>query len=603
MGEYSPHFRSKMLAVDTVLQGRYRIVGQLGQGGMGAVYKAVDERLNKIVAVKEVVFESETAAADKSQREQLEKAFQREANSLVKARHKAVPDITDFFSERESRFLVMEYVDGDDLAKMLEKRGEPFSFEEVSPWIDQLLEALEYLHNLNPPILHRDVKPQNLKLDQWQKIKLLDFGIARNADKDSTLSQHTFLAATLNYAPLEQVLRAIAPVFREFILLKHRDKAEKFLDQDTDARCDVFGVGATFYHLLTNQVPADVTKRALGIWEMGTDELIDPSEINPEIPPAVSAWLMKAMAFEREDRFTSASEMKEALQKITVEGQRLPSMIGLKEARQDETITRDRPLTDAKTERLIVPKKTEGEISSPDKDSGATGSAAIIGATAAIAPGVGALTDFNTDFSVQPTSSNLTDPSFVNENVPINQAETQNEKITSPTPKRSTTNTRKYILALAIGGILLFAVSGIGLYAVASLMGNAPPKENNTTSGNTNTSQTPETTPSLDEKVISAEGGRETNSETNANTVVKETQKTPAPVAQPTVSTTPKVTPEQTPPSTPPVRPPPVNKTPNPQNAPRYVLCYVRSRDGTVNKIQKNNCNECPARTACELIY
>jgi hypothetical protein len=244
-------------------------------------------------------------------------------------------------------------------------------------------------------------------------------------------------------------------------------------------------------------------------------------------------------------------------------------------------------LTDAKTERLIVPKKTEGEISSPDKDSGATGSAAIIGATAAIAPGVGALTDFNTDFSVQPTSSNLTDPSFANENVPINQAETQNEKITSPIPKRSTTNTRKYILALAIGGIFTIRRQRHRTIRRRFLMGNAPPKENNTTSRNTNLSQTPETTPSLDEKVISAEGGRETNSETNTNTVVKETQKTPAPVAQPTVSTTPKATPEQTPPSTPPVRPPPVNKTPNPQNAPRYVLCYVRSRDGTVNKIQK----------------
>src|SRR5687768_12807466 len=143
-----------MLAIDTVLQSRYRIVNQLGQGGMGAVYKAVDEMLNKTVAIKEVDFESETAA-NEHQRDLLQKAFQREANSLVKARHKAVPDITDFFSERESRFLVMEYIEGDDLAKMLEKRGKPFSFEEASPWIDQLLQALEYLHNLMPPILHR----------------------------------------------------------------------------------------------------------------------------------------------------------------------------------------------------------------------------------------------------------------------------------------------------------------------------------------------------------------------------------------------------------------------------------------------------------------
>jgi serine/threonine protein kinase len=337
-----------MLVIDTVLQGRYRIVHQLGQGGMGAVYKAIDERLNKTVAIKEVVFEFETAA-DEHQRDLLQKAFQREANSLVKAKHQNVPDITDFFSEQESRFLVMEYIEGDDLAKMLQKRGKPFSVDVVSPWIDQLLEALEYLHNLNPPILHRDVKPQNLKLNEWQKIKLLDFGIARSTDKNSTLSQHTFLAATLNYAPFEQVLRAIAPTFREFILLKHRDKAEKFLEQDTDARCDIFGVGATFYHLLTNQVPADVTKRALGIWEIGTDELADPSEINPEIPPSVSAWLLKAMAFERENRFRSAREMKEALHKITAENKKLSSMIGLRVAGQEEAmLTSDQQLMHAK---------------------------------------------------------------------------------------------------------------------------------------------------------------------------------------------------------------------------------------------------------------
>ena len=90
----------------------------------------------------------------------------------------------------------MEYIAGDDLGKMLEKRGKPFSFEEVSPWINQLLEALKYLHNLMPPILHRDIKPQNLKLNEWQKIKLLDFGVARSTDKSSTLPEHTFLAAT-----------------------------------------------------------------------------------------------------------------------------------------------------------------------------------------------------------------------------------------------------------------------------------------------------------------------------------------------------------------------------------------------------------------------
>jgi serine/threonine protein kinase len=175
-----------MLLIDTVLQGRYRIANQLGHGGMGAVYKAIDERLNKTVAIKEVVFGFETAA-NEHQRDLLQKAFQREANSLVKAKHETVPDITDFFSERECLFLVMEYIEGDDLAKMLEKRGKPFSVDEVSPWIDQLLGALEYLHNLNPPILHRDVKPQNLKLNKWEKIKLLDFGIARSSARTKTL--------------------------------------------------------------------------------------------------------------------------------------------------------------------------------------------------------------------------------------------------------------------------------------------------------------------------------------------------------------------------------------------------------------------------------
>ncbi len=595
-----------MLAIDTVLQSRYRIVHQLGQGGMGAVYKAIDERLNKTVAIKEVIFELETAD-DLNQRNLIQKAFQREANSLVKARHEAVPDITDYFSELESSFLVMEYVAGDDLAKMLEKRGKPFSFEEVSPWINQLLEALEYLHNLMPPILHRDIKPQNLKLNERQKIKLLDFGIARSADKNSTISNHTFLAATLNYAPIEQVLRVIAPTFREFILLKHRDEAEKFIEQDTDARCDIFGVGATFYHLLTNQMPVDVTERALGIWEKGADKLAIPSEINPEIPPGVSEWLLKAMAFERENRFTSASEMQEALQRITAEIRAGFPIIGQTRLEQ-AIIAREQQLMQAKTESLIVPVITEAEIL-PSGNPPLTADSAL----------KTEVMDFklsDAGFKVQAVPGNSTGESFISQKLYTKQPEPQNDTSIPPPPPRiqkPASNTLKYILILAVMAVFLFAVGAFGLYAIVSLMNyEKPSKEDNTAIENTNIPKTPETTPSVKESVNTTEGNTDTNTETNTetntgtnteiitNTGRKETQKTPTPVAQPSVTPTSKIIVEQTPKSTPTAKPT-VDKTP-PKEADYYVVCHVKTSNG-VEKIRKNRCNECPKETLCELIF
>ena len=595
-----------MLAIDTVLQSRYRIVHQLGQGGMGAVYKACDERLNKTVAIKEVIFKLETAD-DLNQRNLIQKAFQREANSLVKARHEAVPDITDYFSELESSFLVMEYVAGDDLAKMLEKRGKPFSFEEVSPWINQLLEALEYLHNLMPPILHRDVKPQNLKLNERQKIKLLDFGIARSADKNSTISNHTFLAATLNYAPIEQVLRVIAPTFREFILLKHRDEAEKFIEQDTDARCDIFGVGATFYHLLTNQMPVDVTERALGIWEKGADKLAIPSEINPEIPPGVSDWLLKAMAFERENRFTSASEMQEALQRIAGEIKTGFPIIGQTRLEQ-AIIAREQQLMHAKTESLIVPVITEAEIL-PSGNPPLTADSAL----------KTEVMDFklsDAGIMIQAVPGNSTRESFISQKLYTKQPEPQNDTSIPPPPPRiqkPASNTLKYILILAVMAVFLFAVGAFGLFAIVSLMNyEKRSKEDNTAIENTNIPKTPETTPSVKESVNTTEGNTDTNTETNTgintgtnteiitNTGRKETQKTPTPVAQPSVTPTSKIIVEQTPKSTP-TAIPTVNKTP-PKEADYYVVCHVKTSNG-VEKIRKNRCNECPKETLCELIF
>lgn len=305
-----------MLVPRTILQNRYRIVAKLGEGGMGAVYEAEHTELkDKKFAIKEILLDLEKGL-NEEQLTLVRKAFRREADSLVKAEHEIVPDVVDFFEVEERLYLVMEHIAGDDLSETLKKRGDVFSIHEVSKWTTQLLQGLEYLHGLIPPIIHRDIKPQNLKISKHQKIKLLDFGIARSSEKSASLTQHTFIGASRDYSPIEQMLRVIDPTFREFILLRHRDKAEIFLNQDTDTRCDIFALGATLYHLLTNSVPVDATKRALGIWETGNDDLKEPSELNRHLPPGVSSWILKAMAFDRNDRFASAAEMNESLQHL-----------------------------------------------------------------------------------------------------------------------------------------------------------------------------------------------------------------------------------------------------------------------------------------------
>ncbi len=158
-----------MLSPETILQGRYRIIRQLGQGGMGAVYEALDQRLDTTVALKETLFAEE----------RLRKQFEREARLLARLHHQALPRVSDHFSEGDGQFLVMQYVAGDDLSAMLAERNGPFPQEEVLRWADQLCDALDYLHTQDPEIIHRDIKPQNLKLTARGQIVLLDFGLAK----------------------------------------------------------------------------------------------------------------------------------------------------------------------------------------------------------------------------------------------------------------------------------------------------------------------------------------------------------------------------------------------------------------------------------------
>ena len=153
-----------MIETGRLLQNRYRIDRQIGQGGMGAVYIATDERFGSTVAIKE------TLCMDDNYR----KAIDREARLLNSLKHNALPRVTDHFLESNGQFLVMEYIPGEDLSHVLEDSAEPFEVDQVLEWADQLLEALDFLHNLENPIIHRDIKPQNLKVasDGRQRLHL-----------------------------------------------------------------------------------------------------------------------------------------------------------------------------------------------------------------------------------------------------------------------------------------------------------------------------------------------------------------------------------------------------------------------------------------------
>src|SRR6266700_2190614 len=266
-----------MLAPETILQGRYRIVRQLGQGGMGAVYEAVDQRLDTIVALKETLFTDE----------KLRKQFEREARLLARMHHQALPRVSDHFNEGDGQFLVMQYIAGYDLAEMLAQRKGAFPQAEVLVWADQLCDALDYLHTQDPQIIHRDIKPQNLKLTARGQIVLLDFGLAKGSAGQMSIvtTSASIFGYTPNYAPLEQVQGL-----------------------GTDARSDLYSLSATLYHLLTNVKPPDALSRAGAVVNGQPDPLPPASQVRSDVSAGLSNVLNKAMSQKRDDRFANASD-------------------------------------------------------------------------------------------------------------------------------------------------------------------------------------------------------------------------------------------------------------------------------------------------------
>lgn len=266
------------LPPQTVLSGRYIILKRVGRGGMGAVYQAADIRIpGKMWAIKEM---SDTAITNPLEKKQAIDAFRQEALMLARLDHVNLPKVTDHFTEGGKQYLVMDFIDGETLdARLQQANGGPLPVDEVQNWAKQLCDVLGYLHNRTPPIIFRDLKPGNVMVTPEGTIKLIDFGIAR-LFKPGKATDTAFFG-TAGYAPREQ-----------------------YGKEQTDARSDIYALGATLYHLLTGVSPTD--------HPFGFEDI---RKLNSQVPDAVSEAIMKAVSQDPEDRWQSTAEMGKALAK------------------------------------------------------------------------------------------------------------------------------------------------------------------------------------------------------------------------------------------------------------------------------------------------
>src|SRR5512141_782480 len=269
----------------TLLNGRYRIVDILGQGGMGSVYRAMDENLGVEVAVKENLFTTD----------EYSRQFRLEAVILASLRHQHLPRVTDHFViGNEGQYLVMDYIEGEDLRQRMERMGN-ITEDEAILMGAAMCDALTYLHTRKPPILHRDIKPGNVKITPDGHIFLVDFGLGKvlHGSQATTTGAR---AITPGYYPPEQCGTA-----------------------RTDPRTDIYSLGATMYAALTGIIPEDGLARA-----MDNTQLTPLRKRNSKVSRRLAAAIEKAMGIDPADRYQNADEFKRALLGSKSKTQRLP---------------------------------------------------------------------------------------------------------------------------------------------------------------------------------------------------------------------------------------------------------------------------------------
>lgn len=271
-----------------VLHRRYQVRECIGQGGMGSIYLSEDLRLSgRLCALKEVRYDR--TLPDKVLQQAREQFF-REATVLARLDHPNLPKVSDFFSSGQRDYLVMDYVPGDDLReRMLDaRRHKTFLAEkDVLNWANQLADALSFLHSQEPSIVHRDIKPSNLKITPNGLLKLVDFGLVKILAPEEVTITVIQGHGTALYTPLEQYGGG---------------------GLHTDVRADIYAFGATLYHILTNQSPADARKRFLQ-----PESLLPLRQINPDVRGRTERAILWAMSLHPDHRPDSIDTFRQSL--------------------------------------------------------------------------------------------------------------------------------------------------------------------------------------------------------------------------------------------------------------------------------------------------
>jgi Serine/threonine protein kinase len=343
-------------------QGRYRIEQPFGTAGESTAFSAYDTVSNVNVVVKEIPLKM-SKVTTLSQQENIKLAFTNQAQSLKDLRHDSILNVEDFFFDVGRQYLVLESVQGENLQTFLQKNAGPVAAEKVMNWVDQLLNALEFLSSRTSNFVHGKINPGNIYLNADGRVKLVSVGVSAtgDVDLDTSFERSSGDSANLCYSPLEQIWDGLDAASQKVISNSYDERSEATLLMPADGRSDVYSLGAVVYHLVTGRKPVDALERSIEMLEGNPDPLTDPLKINPEISSEFSTFILRALEVRRENRFDGAALMRQSL-KTTL---KLIEERNTAEQREEEEAANDLKMAvtvrQEEVQRIIEAKKQEFE--------------------------------------------------------------------------------------------------------------------------------------------------------------------------------------------------------------------------------------------------